>query len=286
MNILITGSNGQLGSELKSLSGLFNGFSFFFTDVDELDITNTNAVEAFVVDNEIDVVVNCAAYTAVDRAEEEQQKAHRINVEAVRNLALACNNRDALLVQISTDYVFNGKNYKPYVETDFTNPQSVYARTKLDAENMVEEFASRGIVIRTSWLYSSYGHNFVKTMLKYGRERDSLNVVFDQIGTPTYAKELASAILKIVNETAEYQGFDVFHFSNEGVCSWYDFAVAIMEESDINCQINPILTKDYPLPAPRPFYSVLDKSKIKDKFALTIPHWRESLKECLKKINN
>jgi len=286
MNILITGSNGQLGSELKSLSGLFNGFSFFFTDVDELDITNANAVETFVVDNKIDAVVNCAAYTAVDRAEEEPQKARRIPD------VITCISGFNVSVFTGNDFIgisldkYLGKNFKPYVETDFTNPQSVYARTKLDAENMVEEFASRGIVVRTSWLYSSYGHNFVKTMLKYGRERDSLNVVFDQIGTPTYAKELASTILKIINETAEYQGFDVFHFSNEGVCSWYDFAIAIMEESGIDCQINPILTKDYPLPAPRPFYSVLDKSKIKDKFALTIPHWRESLKECLKKINN
>ncbi len=285
MNILVTGSKGQLGSELNSLSSLFGEHRFFFTDVDELDITKAADVERFITGNKIEAVINCAAYTAVDKAETEKDTARKINVEAVQNLALAANKNGAILVHISTDYVFDGKNYKPYVESDYTNPQSVYAQTKLDAESMVEEFANRGIVLRTSWLYSSHGHNFVKTMLKYGRERDSLNVVFDQIGTPTYAGDLAETILKILPQLADFEGYDVYHFSNEGVCSWYDFALAIMEESGIKCKINPILSKDYPLPAPRPFYSVLDKSKIKAKFALEIPHWRTSLKVCLNKIN-
>ena len=285
MNILITGSNGQLGSEIKSLSSLFTERNFFFTDVEELDITNAEAIEAYIAENKINTLINCAAYTAVDKAEEESGLAKLINVEAVKILAEATSRADALLIHISTDYVFDGKNYRPYVEDDPTNPQSVYARTKLDAEKMVEKYASKGVVVRTSWLYSSFGNNFVKTMMKYGNERESLNVVFDQIGTPTYANDLAMAILQINNQLSDYQGYDVLHFSNEGVCSWYDFALAIMEDKGIDCVINPILSKDYPLPAPRPFYSVLDKTKIKTKFAIEIPHWRDGLRKCLKKIN-
>jgi len=285
MNILITGSNGQLGSEIQSLSSLFSEHRFFFTDVAELDITKPAAIEEFISDSKIDILINCAAYTAVDKAEEQADLARLINVEAVKNLAEATSKVGALLIHISTDYVFDGKNHRPYIETDPTNPQSVYATTKLDAEKMVESHATRGVVVRTSWLYSSFGYNFVKTMMKYGKERDSLNVVFDQIGSPTYANDLAKAILVMTSQLADFKGFDVYHFSNEGVCSWYDFALAIMEETKINCQIKPILSKEYPLPAPRPFYSVLDKSKIKATFAVEIPHWRDGLRKCLKKIN-
>ena len=285
MNILITGSNGQLGSEIKSLSSLFSEHSFYFTDVAELDITKVSEIEEFIGNNNIEVLINCAAYTAVDKAEEQPDLAHLINVEAVKNLAVATTKAGALLLHISTDYVFDGKNHRPYVEEDKTNPQSVYATTKYDAEEMIKQYASKGLVIRTSWLYSSFGHNFVKTMMKYGKERESLNVVFDQIGTPTYANDLAAALLTIINQLSEYQGYEVYHFSNEGVCSWYDFALAIMEENKIKCQINPILSKRQPLPAPRPFYSVLDKTKIKTKFAVEIPHWKDGLRRCLQKIN-
>ena len=285
MNILITGSNGQLGSEIKSLSSLFSEHSFYFTDVAELDITKPSATVDFISTNKIDALINCAAYTAVDKAEEQPELARLINVEAVKNIAKATAKVGALLIHVSTDYVFDGKNHRPYVETDPTNPQSIYATTKLDAEKMVEQFASKGIILRTSWLYSSFGHNFVKTMMKYGKERESLNVVFDQIGSPTYAHDLAWTILVLTSQLKDFQGFDVFHYSNEGVCSWYDFALAIMEETKIKCQINPILSKEYPLPAPRPFYSVLDKSKIKAKFAVDIPHWRDGLRRCLQKIN-
>lgn len=285
MNILITGSNGQLGSEIKSLSSLFEEHRFFFTDVAELDITKEASIEDFIKENKIDALINCAAYTAVDKAEAEAEIARLINVEAVKNLSKVSTKYGVILIQISTDYVFDGKNHRPYVEDDKTNPQSVYAATKLEAEKMVEKFASKGIVVRTSWLYSSFGNNFVKTMMKYGKERDSLNVVFDQIGTPTYANNLAETLLKMCGQLQDFQGYETYHYSNEGVCSWYDFALAIMEENGIDCKINPILSEAYPLPAPRPFYSVLDKSKIKTKFAVEIPHWKDGLRKCLKKIN-
>ncbi|OIP00096.1 MAG: dTDP-4-dehydrorhamnose reductase [Bacteroidetes bacterium CG2_30_33_31] len=285
MNILITGGNGQLGSEIKSLSTFFNEDNFIFTDVAQLDITNASMIDDFVVQNKINVLINCAAYTAVDKAETEKELATLINVEAVKNLAVACKNHKILLIHISTDYVFGGDNYRPYIESDQKKPQSVYANTKLQAELIVEKFASKALIFRTSWLYSEYGNNFVKTMIKYGKERKSLNVVFDQIGTPTYAYDLAWNILNIIPKVINNEQVDIYNFSNEGVCSWYDFALAIMEEAKIDCKINPILSKDYPLPASRPFYSVLDKSKIKTTFAIEIPHWRFSLRECIKKLN-
>jgi len=285
MNILITGGNGQLGSEIKSLSTFFNEDNFIFTDVAQLDITNASMIDDFVVQNKINVLINCATYTAVDKAETEKELATLINVEAVKNLAVACKNHKILLIHISTDYVFGGDNYRPYIESDQKKPQSVYANTKLQAELIVEKFASKALIFRTSWLYSEYGNNFVKTMIKYGKERKSLNVVFDQIGTPTYAYDLAWNILNIIPKVINNEQVDIYNFSNEGVCSWYDFALAIMEEAKIDCKINPILSKDYPLPASRPFYSVLDKSKIKTTFAIEIPHWRFSLRECIKKLN-
>jgi len=285
MHILVTGSEGQLGNELRELSSKFPQHQFIFTDVNELDITQKEAIDVFFANNEIDCVINCAAYTHVDKAEEEEALAKNINVLAVKYLAQACTKHKAELIHISTDYVFDGKNHRPYRETDFTNPQSVYGQTKLEGEHMIEEFAKTAIIIRTSWLYSSYGHNFVKTMLKYGKERDELNVVYDQIGTPTYAANLAFIILKNVDDTQWLQGTHIFHYSDEGVCSWFDFAKEIIDLSNYDCKINAIESKDYPLPAERPFYSVLNKAKIKDDLeGIEIPYWKDSLKLCLQKI--
>jgi dTDP-4-dehydrorhamnose reductase len=284
MKILVTGSNGQLGNELRLLSILDKQHQFIFTDIEELDITNQVSLDKFSNENPYDILINCAAYTAVDKAEQEPEKAKLINVDAVRNLVNISNKLDALFIHISTDYVFGGEGHQPYREENSTKPNSVYAKTKLGAEVEIENYCKRGIIIRTSWLYSSFGNNFVKTMIKYGKERESLKVVFDQIGSPTYAADLAKTILLMIDKLSEFNGVEVYHYSNEGVCSWYDFAISIMEEKNINCKIYPILTKDYPLPASRPFYSVLDKSKIKTNFGIEIPHWKTSLKECLIKI--
>ena len=285
MHILVTGSNGQLGSELRVLSSDFPQHQFIFTDVDELDITDTKAVNAFFNENKVDCLINCAAYTNVDKAEEEQDLARNINVQGAKNLAQACAKHNAELMHISTDYVFDGNNHRPYRETDFTHPQSVYGETKLEGEHMIEEFAKTAIIIRTSWLYSSFGHNFVKTMLKYGQERDELNVVYDQIGTPTYAANLALLILMNLDDLQWLQGTHIYHYSDEGVCSWYDFAKEIMTLSNIDCKINAIESKDYPLPATRPFYSILNKAKIKDGLeGIEIPYWKDSLKKCLQRI--
>ncbi len=285
MHILVTGSNGQLGSELRVLSSDFPQHQFIFTDVNELDITDTKAVNAFFNENKVDCLINCAAYTNVDKAEEEQDLARNINVQGAKNLAQACAKHNAELMHISTDYVFDGNNHRPYRETDFTHPQSVYGETKLEGEHMIEEFAKTAIIIRTSWLYSSFGHNFVKTMLKYGQERNELNVVYDQIGTPTYAANLALLMLMNLDDLQWLQGTHIYHYSDEGVCSWYDFAKEIMTLSNIDCKVNAIESKDYPLPASRPFYSVLNKAKIKDGLeGIEIHYWRDSLKKCLQRI--
>ncbi len=279
-NILITGSNGQLGNEIRVLSKKYPDFNFFFTDVEELDITDKAAIERFVSENKISHIINCAAYTAVDKAEEEKDLAYKINVEAVKNLALVSKAYNALLIHISTDYVYDGKNYKPYLENDPIAPQSHYAFTKAEAERAIREISGRAIIIRTSWLYSSFGKNFVKTIIKLGKERDQLSVVRDQIGTPTYALDLAEVSLKFV---ADHQAtkVEIFNFSNEGVCSWYDFAKEIMEIKNIDCKITPIESKDYPTPAVRPFYSVFNKTKITQTLHIEIPHWKDSLKQCL-----
>lgn len=285
MHILVTGSNGQLGNELQVLAPKYPQHSFVFTDVDELNITNKKAVNAFFKENDFQCVINCAAYTNVDKAEEEQGLARKINVQGVKYIAQACAKYDIELMHISTDYVFDGNNHRPYRETDFTHPQSIYGETKLEGEHMVEEFAKTAIIIRTSWLYSSFGHNFVKTMLKYGQEKDELNVVYDQIGTPTYAANLAKLIIGNVEDLQWLQGTHIYHYSDEGVCSWYDFAKEIMTLSNIDCKVNAIESKDYPLPAARPFYSVLNKSKIKDGLkGIEIPYWKDALKICLQKI--
>lgn len=285
INILVTGSNGQLGSEIKFLSDKYPDYKFLFTDIDELDITEYQDVNNFFLKNSINYIINCAAYTAVDKAEQDTDNARYINVNAVKYLSQIARKYNAFLIHISTDYVFDGKNYKPYTENDPICPTSAYGKTKAEGEAEIKIHTDKAIIIRTSWLYSSYGHNFVKTIIKYGKERGKLNVVFDQVGTPTYAADLAKTILDIIPKLHSKNCIDIYHFSNEGVCSWYDFAKEIVEISNIKCEINPIETKDYPLPAPRPHFSVLDKSKIKSEFQITIPYWRDSLKICLNKIN-
>jgi len=284
VRILITGSNGQLGNEIRVLAGDYPDFDFMYTDIEELDITDPLEVETFFIKNLPQVIINCAAYTAVDKAETDESKAYLINATAVANLAKSAASIGALIIHISTDYVFDGKSYLPYVETDKINPLSSYGRTKLAGENAVQLNATKGIILRTSWLYSAFGNNFVKTMMKYGIERDSLNVVFDQIGTPTYARDLAKVILDIIPSAINITGTNLFHYSNEGVASWYDFARTVITFSGIRCEINPILTENYPLPAPRPFYSVLNKSKIKETFKIKIPYWSDSVKDCIQRL--
>lgn len=278
--ILITGANGQLGSEIKEIADNYQFFNFIFTDVDELDISDKNAIKTIVETNKIDIIINCAAYTAVDKAENEPGLADKINHDAVRNLAEVSKEYDLYLIHISTDYVFDGKNYKPYIETDAVCPVGAYAQSKLKGENVIHEVAPKASIIRTSWLYSSFGSNFVKTMLRLGRDRDELNVVFDQVGSPTYAADLAKAALYVAQK-AQNTNVEIYHFSNEGVCSWYDLAKAVLDIRQIKCNINPIETKDYPTPAQRPFYSVFNKTKIKTDFNIEIPHWHDALKRCL-----
>ncbi|WOE69451.1 dTDP-4-dehydrorhamnose reductase [Hydrogenimonas thermophila] len=300
MNILVTGASGQLGSELRELvknteseftDKIIKNSKFFFTNKDKLDITKKEDIEKFVNENSIDFIINCAAYTAVDKAEEEKELADLVNHKAVEYLANVCRQKGIYLIHISTDYVFDGKNYRPYVETDKVAPQGVYGETKLKGEEAFKKAGAKGIIIRTSWVYSSYGHNFVKTMLRLAQTKDELGVIFDQVGTPTYAKDLASALLKIVsleasNEKSLQDSVNIYHYSNEGVCSWYDFAKAIFEISGNNIKINAIETKEYPTPAKRPHYSVLNKLKIKNDFNIHIPYWKDSLRECITKILN
>ncbi len=346
MNVLVTGSNGQLGNEIRELVlgeaeathpknseaeathpknseaeathpeavlgcaplGAPNA-TFAFTDSSTLDITDFKKVKEFIETNKINVIINCAAYTAVDKAEEDEVNADKINHLAVKNLASNSKDKSIKLIHISTDYVFDGENFKPYVEDDITSPNGVYGKTKLDGENAMREINPlNSIIIRTSWVYSSFGANFVKTMLRLGKERDYLGVVFDQVGTPTYARDLARAILEILPKLGEAEathpksgeaeathpravlGCDplgspnntqIYNYSNEGVLSWYDFAKEIMKMAKIECQINPIETKEYPTPAKRPHYSLLNKSKIKEEFDIMIPYWKDSLAECL-----
>ena len=268
---LITGSNGQLGTELSKLLP-----DAILTDVADLDITDEAAVKNFVKENNVDTIINCAAYTAVDKAEDDTELAAKININGPRNLAKS----GAKIVHISTDYVFDGQAHKPYQPEDKANPVSVYGKTKLAGEQEVLKYANEAIIIRTAWLYSPYGNNFVKTMRRLGAERESLNVVEDQIGTPTYAADLAKAIVQILPQISP-QNKGVYHFTDEGVCSWYDFARKIMELSGLKCKVNPIPSSAYPTKATRPFYSVLDKSKIKNTFNIEITHWEESLKICL-----
>ncbi len=285
-NILVTGGNGQLGSELKEIAPNYQDYNFLFTDVKDLDITNHTTVAAFIESNNITVIINCAAYTAVDKAESEPELSDAINYLAVANFAQIAKDKNIKLIHISTDYVFDGTNHKPYVETDIPNPQSVYGQTKLDGEQAMQQInPANSVILRTSWVYSKFGNNFVKTMLRLADSRDEISVVADQIGTPTNAADLAEAILtilpKISNETIE-----VFHYSNEGVCSWYDFAKAIFEIEGLPIKVNPIESSQYPTPAKRPFFSVLNKNKIKKKYKMEVPFWRDALKECLNKVED
>ncbi len=285
-NILVTGSNGQLGNEIKRVSvNHEDNFKFFFTDVNELDITNREAVESYLKENNIKYIVNCAAYTAVDKAEDDVDLCYKINRDAVANLGIAAANNGVKVIHVSTDYVFDGTASSPYKETDVTNPQSVYGKSKQEGEKILLETCTQSIIIRTAWLYSIFGNNFVKTMMKYGKERDELNVVADQTGTPTNAADLARAIIKIL-DFSEAQRFEagIYHFSNEGVTSWYDFTIAIHKSAGISCKVNPITTEQYPTKAKRPQYSVLDKAKIKSVFNLSIPNWEDSLNICIAEL--
>jgi len=284
MKILITGSNGQLGNEIRELASSYPHYHFQYTDVAELDIADAVKVRQYFGLHNPDVIINCAAYTAVDKAETDKDMAYLVNAVAPGNLAFAAEQSGAFMVHVSTDYVYSGKNHCPYTENEPTNPVSVYAKSKAAGEDAVKKSGANALIIRTSWLYSAFGNNFVKTMMKYGAERGKLNVVFDQIGSPTYAHDLAKTILDILPVAMSGGGTKIYHYSNEGVASWYDFAKAIIEISGINCIINPIPTKDYPLPAERPFYSVLDKAKIKKEFAIEIPYWRDSVKLCIQRL--
>jgi len=283
-NILITGSKGQLGSELRDLSASYPDYNFIFTDIDELDLTNQEAVSNFFNKNSISACINCAAYTAVDKAEDDRELALLINYKAVQILAEACNKHNTFLVHISTDYVFDGRNFKPYEESNPPSPDSYYGLTKLKGEEAVFSFCENTVVVRTSWLYSSYGNNFVKTMLRLGKEKDQIGVVADQMGTPTYAGDLAKVLLDIVVNKKGNTSNEIYHYSNEGAISWYDFAKTIMAEAGLNCKVNAIESKDFPAKANRPFYSVLSKTKIKHDYQIEIPYWLDSLKIVLKKL--
>ena len=286
MKILVTGSNGQLGRELQALSPEFPSFSFIFTDVNELNITDGPAVLSFIQTNHPDVIINCAAYTNVDKAEIEFSNAKKINASAVANLVTGAIDIDALFIQISTDFIFGGERTIPYLEDDTPRPLSIYAKTKYEGELETYSRSFNSVIIRTSWLYSEYGHNFVKTIIDKGGALGNLKVVYDQIGSPTYARDLARTILTIIPKIGHLDRVQTFHYSNEGLASWYDFAQSIVEYSGIKCKIQPVRTSEYPLPAKRPTYSVMDKSKIKKTFGLEIPDWRKSLKECIQKIND
>ena len=283
MKILVTGAYGQLGSEIGQLTEKYPDWNFLFTDVDSLDITDEDAVSAYFSENKPDVVINCAAYTAVDKAETDQETAFRINAIAPGILARNSAKDGAKFIHISTDYVFSGDASIPYSETDEVDPQGVYGRTKLAGEDNVKRENADAIIIRTAWLYSAFGNNFVKTMLRLGKERGELKVVFDQVGSPTNAADLSAAILEILNKPDIFNP-GIYHYSNEGVASWYDFALAIFELSGIACKVIPVESHEFPTPTKRPHFSVLNKSKIKNTFGIEIPYWRDSLQVCLKRI--
>ncbi|WP_163717926.1 dTDP-4-dehydrorhamnose reductase [Mangrovibacterium lignilyticum] len=287
MKVLVTGANGQLGSEIQSRASEFSGLEFLFTDVNELDLTDFNAVKLYCEKEKPSFIINCAAYTAVDVAETDGELATLINTKVPAFLGKISKSLGCRVIHVSTDYVFDGLSCLPYVETDLVDPDSVYGKTKLNGEIALVKEDSSALIIRTSWLYSTYGKNFLKTMIKLGEERDELKVVADQVGTPTYAADLADAILTIIAKTKANPSAwkaGIYHYSNEGVCSWYDFAKAIHEICNIECNVHPITTEEYPTPAKRPAYSVLNKSKIKRNFGVKIPYWRDSLKLCISKL--
>ena len=287
-SVLVTGSNGQLGSELQQLAPLHPAFNFTFVTRAELDLSSTDAIRAWFAEKHFDVIINCAAYTAVDKAETESDLAFAINATAVETLATIAKSQQCSLIHISTDYVFAGQNFKPYQETDPTDPQGVYGASKLAGEQALLSInPAQSVIIRTAWVYSTVGNNFVKTMLRLGKERDEVGVIYDQVGSPTSAGDLALAIISIVKhpKLQSLTGTEIYHYSNEGVCSWYDFAKAIFNFSGLDCFVKPIETKDYPTPAKRPHYSLLNKAKLKHDFAITIPYWQDSLKACLNLLN-
>ena len=281
MNILITGANGQLGNEMRVLSALHPKHPYFFTDIAELDICDKVAVSAFVEANAIDLIVNCAAYTNVDKAEEDEATAMKINADAVAILG----SQGTKVIHVSTDYVFSGDEHLPCKESDPVAPRTAYGRTKYEGEKRLLAVCPEAVILRTAWLYSEYGNNFVKTMIRLGKEKEKLGVVFDQIGTPTYAADLAAAIFTVIECPMWHPG--IYHFTNEGVCSWFDFTIAIHELAGIkNCQVSPILSEEYQYKTPRPHYSVLDKSKFKKTFNVEIPYWLDGLKRCVKLLNS
>lgn len=277
MKILVTGSNGQLGQSFRKISANYE-HEFVFTDVEELDITNEEQIDNYLSNKDLDCLINCAAYTAVDKAENDYDLALLLNTQAPYLLAKYTKKYKIRFIHISTDYVFDGKSSTPYTPQSIPNPKSVYGNTKLQGEKKILRCNKNANIVRTSWLYSEFGNNFVKTMIKLGQTKSSINVVYDQIGTPTYATDLAEAIMKMLDRSSLD---NIYHFSNEGVCSWYDFAKKIMELNKLKCKVMPILSKDYPTAAKRPFYSVLDKSDIKASLHIEIPHWEDSLKKCL-----
>jgi len=287
MKILVTGAYGQLGNEINCLTNRYPDWQFLFTDVDSLDITSESALETWFQNNKPYFVVNCAAYTAVDKAETDTETAEKVNALAPSLLGKLSKNVGAKLIHISTDYVFDGETFTPYSESDKVNPKGVYGETKLKGEQNCIEENHETVVIRTSWLYSAFGNNFVKTMLRLGKERGRLNVVYDQVGTPTYAADLAKAILEIIESTEKEPAKfipGIYHYSNEGVASWYDFAKAIFEISGVECAVSPVRSVEFPTPAKRPNFSVLDKVKIKNAFGIEIPYWRDSLKICIERL--
>lgn len=281
-SIIITGSKGQLGQAISEWSASYPNFRLIECDVDEVDITDAKQLNDFLLKHPADFLVNCAAYTAVDDAEDDVEMAMKVNAHAVNLIAEACNKYNIRLIHVSTDYVFDGTNHKPYLPTDATSPVSVYGRSKLDGEINLAYTAKNAIIIRTSWLYSHVGKNFVKTILKFAAERGKLKVVSDQVGTPTYAPDIAKAILEIIENYPDFSGVKTYHYSNEGVASWYDFAYAAVEFAGINCTIDAVNSDAFPTKAKRPFYSVLDKNSFKEDFDQSIPYWKESLKTCIR----
>lgn len=280
--VLVTGGDGQLGSCLKELSKELSGCNFIFLDYQDLDITNRADVETFFNENKMSFCINCAAFTNVDKSEYEQEVSKKVNEDGARFLALACNTNNVKLIHISTDFVFDGKQSLPYKEDDLYNPLSVYGQTKLNGELEIIKSTKAFFIIRTSWLYSEFCNNFLQTMLRIGKEKDEVSVVYDQVGTPTYAKDLAEMIIEIICTDSNKYG--VYHYSNEGVASWYDFAKAIFEENELGVNVLPIRSESFPTPAKRPSYSVLDKQKIKNTFNVSIPYWRDSLNKCLNEL--
>ncbi len=279
MKLLITGAYGQLGNEMRVALERYPHLESIFTDVDTLDITDKNAVDAFVALHQPNVLINCAAYTAVDKAEDDLALCYKINCDAVRNLGEVAQAHSMMVIHVSTDYVFDGTGHIPYTEDMAVSPTNVYGKSKLAGERELRKACPGAIIIRTSWLYSGFGNNFVKTMLRLGSERSQLKVIFDQIGTPTYAADLADAMLQIIDSGKFVPG--IYHFSNEGVCSWYDFTKMIFKLANVECEVLPIESKDYAVRTPRPHYSVLNKSKLKSTYNQTIPYWMDGLERCL-----